>query len=778
MSDWRRLLRIGRPGAWIVTALPFLAAAFVVERGLTAAIVIGTIYFLGPFNLLLHGFDAMQSLVPTAEGPADEADAAESASVAEGGAEADGPEGGSAADGAGPPATTGAPGDGDAAAPASTEVAEPSTGDAEHPAADSEATTDDAEAPGDAPTSGDTIEPRPGTAISRDGGRVIQGVIVGTNLPLLVILVLLGGADVGVALALAVAAAIAWSVPPLRTRERPILDVVTGAALVVLPALAGLLVAGLEVAGLPWVAVLAFAAWAVASCCLLAIEALPDVRAAAGASTATVLGSRITAVVALVAYAVAAALAASTGRAGALAAIGLDLYLLLPAMVLLARRGDPLAEAAAGRRAWAGFIGLNDLVGVWLVLLWIRFNAVRGIDAWEIATIVAGAAAGYALINVLAIRLATRRRRTRADVQDDIPALTVIVPARDEADRLPDCLAALAEQTYADTTVLVVDDDSTDGTVELAAEWLADVGQVMVAPAKPDGWTGRAWASQVGADASSGDLLLFVDADTVLVPVATRILVEQLQSRQLDMLSGLTRYGMPTRSERIAVPGHPLLLFGFVPIWLHGLTRGRLRLTAFAYAPLMLVRREAYEAVGGHGSSPGSLHDDVDLARAFAGAGRRVGTVHAADLAVTRHFADAESAIGSWRRVFLPYADGSLAVAIATILLETMAWVVPMLLPILAWLSDAGPRLLVASFVPLLLLGAMRVALTLTQREPFTTVLWHPVTVGLTLLGQLAGIVDHVIGRAPRWRGRIMEPGGRSVVVAEPNAEAASDVPA
>ena len=51
----------------------------------------------------------------------------------------------------------------------------------------------------------------------------------------------------------------------------------------------------------------------------------------------------------------------------------------------------------------------------------------------------------------------------------------------------------------------------------------------------------------------------------------------------------------------------------------------------------------------------------------------------------------------------------------------------------------------------------MRVALTLTQRQPFGTILWHPVTVGLTLVGQLAGIVDHVIGRAPRWRGRVVD---------------------
>jgi hypothetical protein len=82
--------------------------------------------------------------------------------------------------------------------------------------------------------------------------------------------------------------------------------------------------------------------------------------------------------------------------------------------------------------------------------------------------------------------------------------------------------------------------------------------------------------------------------------------------------------------------------------------------------------------------------------------------------------------------------------------------VVPLMLPPLAFLAGVDPRLLVASFVPLLLLGAMRVAMTLTQRQPLSTILWHPVTIGLTLVGQLAAIVDHVIGRRARWRGRVL----------------------
>jgi hypothetical protein len=84
------------------------------------------------------------------------------------------------------------------------------------------------------------------------GARLIRIVIAATNLPLLVILVVLGGADVGVALALAVAVALAWSIPPLRTRDRPVLDVLSGALLVVLPAVSGLLVVagdvGVEIA--------------------------------------------------------------------------------------------------------------------------------------------------------------------------------------------------------------------------------------------------------------------------------------------------------------------------------------------------------------------------------------------------------------------------------------------------------------------------------------------------------------------------------------------------
>ena len=80
-------------------------------------------------------------------------------------------------------------------------------------------------------------------------------------------------------------------------------------------------------------------------------------------------------------------------------------------------------------------------------------------------------------------------------------------------------------------------------------------------------------------------------------------------------------------------------------------------------------------------------------------------------------------------------------------LVEVLAFVVPLLLPIAAIVSEAPLRTLVASFVPLALLGVSRLLICLTQRQSPTTLFWHPVTILVTLVGQVAGIVDVVTGR-------------------------------
>jgi hypothetical protein len=640
---WRDLVRLSRPATWVWTGLPYLAGALDAQRGLDAAVVLGTIYFLGPYNLLRHGVAA---LIGDDGRPTDQA--------------------------------------------LSTSIA-----------------------------------------------------IAVTNVPVLLALAYLGGPAGTLALVLAVGLATVPGVPAVRThRHWPDAQPLVGATVLVVAAACGQLVCGLAVGALPWVTLGAAWLWAAAS--LVVSGGIPA------------LGVRPQAGLALAAYAAAVALVATHGILGVLAAAGLALYLALPAMVLLAGRDGAAITAAVGRARGDG-PGLHVLVGTWLAILLLRYWGLTPYSAWEAAIVVATALTGYVLASIVTTYAVTRRHQARETADDSpVPSVTIVVPCHDDAERLPACLAAIRSQTYADITVVVVDDGSTDGSTDEAAAWLGE-DAVLIAPPRPAAWGGRDWARHVGATAADTDLLLFVDADTVLVPVATRVLVEDQQFSGADLLSGLTRFETRTIGEQAAVPGFPLVLFGLVPVWWSALTGGRPAPLAFATASPLLVRREAYLAVDAHWGPPtdagpgGRL--DLGLAQAFVRADLAVRTVQAVDLGVSRRHRDVAEAVAGWRRSAVPPMPGGLAIAVATILVEVVAFLVPLALPIAALIAGQPPALVGAASAPLGLLLLARIALVLTQRHPPITIAWHPVTILLALAGQAAGLADHVAGQAPPGRG-------------------------
>jgi len=198
------------------------------------------------------------------------------------------------------------------------------------------------------------------------------------------------------------------------------------------------------------------------------------------------------------------------------------------------------------------------------------------------------------------------------------------------------------------------------------------------------------------------------------------------------------------------MPGFPMLLFGFLPLGLLAWSGGRPSALAFAYGPLMLVRRDAYLAVDGHRSIAASAREDVDLARAMARSGRRVAVIGAADLGATRHDTEARAMVGAWRRILFAYSGDSLAVSITEILGTFLAWGLPLLLPLLG-LATGDPLLLAGGLAALAMVVVARIALSVSQRMPLATIMWHPVTVSVTLGLQVAGLIVDLFG-PPRAR--------------------------
>jgi glycosyltransferase involved in cell wall biosynthesis len=177
----------------------------------------------------------------------------------------------------------------------------------------------------------------------------------------------------------------------------------------------------------------------------------------------------------------------------------------------------------------------------------------------------------------------------------------VVVPARDEAGGIAGCVASVLPQA---TEVVVVDDGSSDGTGEIAATVGARV--VRLDDPVPAGWLGKPRACLAGAEGARTEWLAFVDADVVLAPGALATMAAATRSTSTSIAGGLE---CGTFWERLLLPEMGLALTQ------EGLPPG------FASGQCFLVRRDHYEAVGGHGHPEvrGSVVDDRDLALALGG---------------------------------------------------------------------------------------------------------------------------------------------------------------
>lgn len=199
------------------------------------------------------------------------------------------------------------------------------------------------------------------------------------------------------------------------------------------------------------------------------------------------------------------------------------------------------------------------------------------------------------------------------------PLVSVLVPARDEEERLPACLDSLLRQDYPCMEILVLDDHSTDGTCGVVEERIRTYGDSRLRLLKgrdlPEGWTGKAWACQQLAEQASGQYLLFTDADTRHRSDSVGDALAYLMRYKADMLSLWPRQLTGSWSELLVIPFVHILILWFLPHWMSMGLGMRTRSLGAACGQFILLRRGAYEKLGGHKIVRSHLVEDVALAR-------------------------------------------------------------------------------------------------------------------------------------------------------------------
>ena len=384
------------------------------------------------------------------------------------------------------------------------------------------------------------------------------------------------------------------------------------------------------------------------------------------------------------------------------------------------------------------------------------------------------AAAGSAAAGLLILQLGLQRVFSVAprlkpgqDVAAPDTSLTVVIPAFNEAHNIEACVASvLANQPPCrDWSVLVVDDESSDATVDnaLRAGSAAPHFRLIQAGPRPvnERWVGKNWACSRAVDQVSSDWLLFIDADVRLKPDALQRALAQALDEQADLLSLAPRLSCGCLAEWMVQPIMASLLGLGFPILE---TNDPASPVAFAAGPFMLFKASTYRQIGGHRALAGEVVEDLALARAIKAGGHRLRYLLGLDAVDLRMYSNLAALWEGWTKNWFLGLDRdpvkALGAALVVVLMFSVPW---LLLPaslLLLWLQP----LLASAWWWLMALASLAILqqllLRLWTRSNFDVPLsyWWLMGAGGLLVGAIGpvSIWRTRTGRGWTWKGRAL----------------------
>ncbi len=336
------------------------------------------------------------------------------------------------------------------------------------------------------------------------------------------------------------------------------------------------------------------------------------------------------------------------------------------------------------------------------------------------------------------------------------PAVTAVIPARDEAESVGETIGSLLRQNYPGPfNVILVDDQSSDSTAQVARDAAATVGAgdrltIIAGRPLPAGWTGKLWAQQQGFEhAENAPLLpaylLFTDADIVYAPDALSSLVARAEAHGLVLTSLMAKLRCQSFAERAFVPA---FIFFFQILYPFAWVNDPRRSTAGAAGGCMLVRRDALREQGGLAAIRDALIDDCALAKLL----KRRGPIF---LALTERVRSirAYPALADIRRMVSRTAYAQLRYSPLLLAGTVLGLALTYLAPVALALFASG----VPQFIGIFVWMIMALAFRPTLRFYALSWLWAPALPAIAAIYMaftLDSAYQHARGRGGMWKGR------------------------
>jgi len=348
---------------------------------------------------------------------------------------------------------------------------------------------------------------------------------------------------------------------------------------------------------------------------------------------------------------------------------------------------------------------------------------------------------------------------------EQAPEVSICIPARNEANSIERCVRSAVEQQYSNHHVYVLNDDSTDGTTKILEKLSSEFSTtltVLSGAAKPDGWMGKSWACHQLSEQATGNILLFIDADTWLEPEATSKVVRTMGRDVVDLITLWPEQKLGSFWEKTVIPLVYFALLTLLPTryvyrlprWIPNFLKQKVAPQfAAACGQFMAFRRKAYQAIGGHESVKSQVVEDVELAKNMKRAGFKMKMYHGNQTVNCRMYSSSQELWEGFRKNFLAGFDHNIFLFLALGFLHLITFILPALvLPFLLFFATAK-----ALTLCLLALGFMllqRLIINHWFHWELSYSLLHPLgVVWFQLLG-LQVLQDYFNGNSAVWKDR------------------------
>jgi chlorobactene glucosyltransferase len=350
----------------------------------------------------------------------------------------------------------------------------------------------------------------------------------------------------------------------------------------------------------------------------------------------------------------------------------------------------------------------------------------------------------------------TVRRFDQYPPAKEYPFVSVLVPARNEAQDIEACVGSLLAQDYPGFEVIVLNDNSTDETSAILERLERSDSRLRVIQGAPlpEDWLGKHWACHQLDQAARGELILFTDADTRHSPDMLRASVSALIAEHADLVTAFPRQEMVTWGERLLVPIMCWGIFTFSPIRL--VQKMRWALLAISIGQFMLFRRSAYDLMGGFEAVKTEVVDDVCMGRILITKGGEWRLLNGSRHISCRMYRSFREAVGGFSKTIFAVFDYRILPYIIGWLLAGLAFIGPVVGLILYGMHIPLPALPVEY-------SALSVALSLVTwiitarrfRFPLYLVLFYPLDLALYITVAAHSFFRTATGTAV-WKNRVL----------------------